>query len=40
MMLARMTDKHLLATLAVVSAGLTLMLAGGVAARPSHCRQD
>src|SRR5438046_2811759 len=35
-----MTEKKFLAALAVATVGLNLILAGGVAAKPSHCAKD
>ena len=35
-----MTEKKFLAALAVGTVGLVLMLAGGVAAKPSQCAKD
>src|SRR5437870_3642159 len=40
MALARMTEKKFLAALAAVTVGLNLILAGGVAAKRSHCAKD
>src|SRR5439155_8301414 len=38
--LAWMAEKKFLATLALATVGLVLLLAGGAAAKPSHCRKD
>src|SRR5439155_10117657 len=40
MALARMTERKFLAALAGATVCLVLMLAGEVAAKPSHCRKD